>query len=89
MSSEHLTFVPQLCLPSSVLDELFKLLVTELKENPCDHSFRYTRAWAEVMGFEGDHFCKVLTSHQIQCDCQVILILSRTLPKCVPFDVVL
>lgn len=58
--------------PKEVLLGLFDELDERLSSAPCDHSLRFTMAWADKVGIDGTVLAEWTREHGGYCDCEVL-----------------
>ncbi|MBY0565297.1 MAG: DUF2695 domain-containing protein [Hyphomonadaceae bacterium] len=58
--------------PKETLLGLFEELNERLSSEPCDHSLRFTLAWADSKGIDGTGLVEWTRKHGGYCDCEVL-----------------
>jgi hypothetical protein len=60
-------------LADELLEEMFAVLDAQLQSEPCDHTLRLTRSWAESRNADFPLLEKWLRDTGGYCDCEVLL----------------
>lgn len=58
-------------LKTKQIDDLKRFIESKLNSNPCDHSFRLTKIWADKNEFNFDDLIDIIESNGGFCDCEV------------------
>jgi hypothetical protein len=58
--------------PKETLLGLFDELDKRFSSAPCDHSLRFTLAWADMVGIDGMALTEWTRKHGSYCDCEVL-----------------
>jgi len=59
------------------LEDLGRYIEQSLLSSPCDHTFRFTIAWAKRNGINVEQLCSALEERGGYCDCEVIFNVVR------------